>query len=90
MRNAQGYAVKFWDDGRVEECDTFTCNHCQKVTFVPPGASPYTLGGGCRICSGLICSQCVDLGTCAPWEQQMLEAERKHEANQMVSKLVGR
>lgn len=90
MRNPQGYATKFWDTGEIEECDTFTCGHCQRVTFVPVGQSPYNLGGGCRICGSLICSKCVDKGTCTPWEEQMLKIERRHETDRMVSRIIGR
>ncbi len=90
MRNAGGYAVETMPYGESTECDTFTCNHCQRVTFVRPRADPFELGGGCRICQGLICSKCVDRGTCTPWEKQMEIAESKFETDRMISRLVGR
>lgn len=76
MRNAQGYATIFSDAG-VKECDTFRCNHCQKIVHVKPKASPTDLGGHCRQCDELICSGCVAEGFCAPWEQQMREMEER-------------
>lgn len=90
MRNPQGYAISCMPDGGMKECDTYTCGHCQKVTFVHPGQSVYDLGGGCRICGSLICFKCVDKGVCAPWEEQMLKIERRYESDRMVSRLVGR
>ena len=90
MRNPGGLAQSFYPDGQTVECDTFTCNHCQKVTFVWPGISVYDMGGGCRICNKLICSKCVDKGTCTPWEQRLIDADRKMESNRIVSQIVGR
>ena len=90
MRTAKNYAVLFEPYGKEHECDVFSCNHCQRQVFVPVGKSGWDLGGGCRICEQLICSKCVDLGTCRPWEEQMLKIERKYETNRMISRLVGR
>ena len=90
MRNPQGYACSVMPYGETKECDTFTCGHCQRVTFVPDGQSVYDLGGGCRRCNSLICSKCVDLGACTPWEKKMLVMERKFETDRMISRLVGR
>ncbi len=90
MRTAQNYSICENPDGLRGECDTFTCNHCQRQVFVPPGKSAYDLGGGCRICESLICPKCVDLGTCRPWEEHMLAVERNAEHQRMVSILVGR
>ncbi len=90
MRNPGGHAQSFYPEGHTVECDTFTCNHCQRVTFVWPGMSAYDLGGGCRICNKLICSKCVDKGTCTPWEEQMEINARKFETDRIVSQIVGR
>ncbi len=89
LRKPQGYAISTSMDG-VKECDTFTCGHCQKVTFVHVGQSPYDLGGGCRRCGTLICLRCVDLGVCTPYEEVMLAVERKFESEKMICRLVGR
>ena len=90
MRNPGGFAQSVYPEGAVVECDTFTCNHCQKVSFVWTGMDPYEIGGGCRICHGLICSKCVDKGTCTPWVEQMEINARKMENDRIVSRIVGR
>jgi len=69
-------------DGEFHERDTYTCAHCQKITILAPKQLPH---GGCRTCGGNICSRCVTIGTCAPWERQMDEAE----ARQVFRKSVG-
>ena len=86
----KNYTVVSRPEGGVDECDTFTCGHCQRNVFVPVGQSAFDLGGGCHLCHNLICPRCVDLGTCRPWEEQMLTIERKYETNRMISRLVGR
>jgi hypothetical protein len=90
MRTAKNYSVAVEPYGKEHECDLFSCFHCQRQVFVPPGASAWEIGGGCRICNQLICSKCVEKGTCTPWEEQMLAIERKAEHDRMVSRLVGR
>ena len=90
MRNAGGFAQSVYPSGHTVDCDTFTCNHCQKVTFVWPGQSAYDMGGGCRICNSLICSKCVDKGTCTPWEQHLIDVDNKMESDRNVSRIVGR
>ncbi len=90
MRNPGGYGIPVTPIGETTEIDNFTCNNCQLATFVPPMADPHPLGGGCRLCQGMICSKCVDKGACAPWEKQMEIAETKFETDRMISRLVGR
>ena len=105
MRNPDGYATVVGDLSKGAptlfdphtgtrhsemEVDTFQCGHCQRVVHVPPLADPAQVGGGCRICMSNICSRCVDLGTCSPWQAKMEEIERKHDLNTMTSRLVGR
>ena len=90
MRTPQNYTVSFEPYGQQHECDVFSCYHCQRQVFVPVGQSGFDLGGGCRICNQLICSKCVDKGTCRPWEEQMLKIEHNYERDKMVSRLVGR
>lgn len=90
MRKAQNWSIETDGLGFTQECDSFTCYHCQRVVFVPPGQSAFNLGGGCRVCQQLICSKCVDLGTCRPWEEQMLKIEHKYETDKMISRLLGR
>ena len=90
MRSAQNYSIETDGLGFTREVDLFSCYHCQRQVFVPIGKSAWELGGGCRICEQLICSKCVDLGTCRPWEEQMLKIENRYETQKMVSRLVGR
>ena len=91
MRKALNYSIAVGPEGSSPvECDNFTCFHCQKIVEVPPGASAFTIGGGCRICNQLICSRCVDKGICVPWIKQMEEMERVFESNRMASLLIGR
>jgi hypothetical protein len=61
------------------EADTFTCNHCQKITHIPVRADPADMGGLCGICAGLICPQCVGKG-CTPWEKAMEISEAREDA----------
>jgi hypothetical protein len=58
MRNPGGY-LQISCDGVVHERDSFTCNHCNRVSFVKPKQDPADLGGLCKTCMGLICSACV-------------------------------
>jgi len=86
----KNYSVVSNPDGGIKECDTFTCGHCQKNIFVPPGQSAFDLGGGCKICHNLICPRCVDLGRCQPFEAKALAIERKAESDLMWGRLTGR
>lgn len=86
----KNYSVVSRPEGGIDERDCFTCGHCQRQVFVPVGQSAFDLGGGCRLCENLICPRCVDLGTCKPWEEKMLEIERKVETDRMISRLVRR
>ena len=61
------------------EVDTYTCNHCQVVTFVPPKERPENMGGLCKICMSLICVNCLDKG-CTPWEEELNKQAAKYEA----------
>ncbi len=74
-----GYAFSFEPDGIRQECDTFTCAHCNKVVLVKPKCSPDELGGVCRLCMKMVCPTCVDLG-CRPFEKKLEMAEKKYRA----------
>ena len=63
-----------------DECDTFTCGHCQFIMHVPVKCNPEDLGGLCKCCMQLICPKCVNKGTCTPWEQMIENMERKQDA----------
>lgn len=62
MRRPGGYALVTRSDGRHIECDTFTCKHCNRIVHVRPKQDPAELGGMCKVCSGLVCSECVGKG----------------------------
>lgn len=79
MRRPGGYGVITSPDG-VEEHDTFTCFHCNKVVIVLPKAAPETIGGMCYQCMKLVCPTCVDLGTCTPFEKRLEAIERRADA----------
>lgn len=80
MRNPGGYAI-ICEPGKSNlEFDTFSCRHCNRVIHVKAGARAEDLGGLCKICMGLICSACVDLGTCDPLEAKLARAEARYEA----------
>lgn len=74
MRSPGGYAVWSYDDGRIVEQDSFTCTHCQRVTFVAARQDPASLGGLCKQCMGLVCARCAADGRCTPFEK-VLEAQ---------------
>ena len=63
----------------VTEFDTFTCKHCCHVVHVKVRQRPEDLGGLCKQCMGLICSECVDKG-CTPFEKQLELVEARDRA----------
>ena len=91
MRNPQGQATlvgpKYVGERPVgpkalineDECDTFTCGHCQFVVHVPVKCDPADLGGLCKCCMRLICPGCVDK-PCVPWEKAIERMEAKQDA----------
>jgi hypothetical protein len=74
LRNVGGYGVAFDPGsdsvGQRDECDTFTCFHCNTVVFVKPKCDPADLGGMCRLCGKMICPRCVS-GPCIPFERKL-------------------
>lgn len=79
MRNPGGYSVVYNPDGSKVECDTFTCRHCQKVTFVKPKMDAADLGGLCKVCMGLVCARCVGNG-CDEIQRKLDRAEAAYHA----------
>jgi len=63
--------------------DAFKCQHCQKVTELPPFTEP-GLENRCTCCDGLICHKCKgdmwDGKPCIPLEKRLLELEQRDEA----------
>lgn len=54
---------------------SFTCKHCNRVTFVRAGCDPTELGGRCTCCDALICKRCVGK-PCLPLEKRLDLYER--------------
>ena len=76
MRHPQGYICIADPEAGVDEIDTFTCRHCQRIVPVRARQNPAALGGFCRTCDALICGKCVG-GSCVPFMRQV---ERMEEA----------
>jgi len=85
LRNPGGYGVESGPDGKlVRELDSFTCFHCQKVSFVKPFEKPEDAGGLCKICMRLICKWCVGRAEqaapgrgCIPFEKRLDQMEAR-------------
>lgn len=75
MRRPGGYAVITDPSGGVQEMDTFTCAHCNRIVHVPVKANPDDIGGMCRMCMKMICPSCVDAGVCDPFEKKLKRME---------------
>lgn len=67
MRRAGGYSIRVGPIGPVQEWDTFTCAHCQWVSFMPPRTEPEHR---CKQCYGYTCNKCVGKD-CMPLEEQL-------------------
>jgi hypothetical protein len=82
MRKPQGYALETdnFTHLTVREQDTFTCNHCGRVTHVKPFCDPADLGGHCKMCDKLICKKCAYLASlgkpCATLEKKLDRMEK--------------
>lgn len=61
------------------ECDTFTCGHCQRIVHVPVRCDPADLGGLCKCCMRLVCPNCVGK-SCTPWEKAIEAMEARQHA----------
>jgi hypothetical protein len=79
MRGTKGgYATFHGEFGPVREADTYTCQHCQRVTILKPREFPH---GTCKACMGFICARCygaLTLGEmCRPTARRLADYERK-------------
>ncbi len=92
MRNPGGTGVITDPQCRApwQECDSFTCGHCQFVVFVPPKADPAAIGGLCKQCMTLICPTCVDRMVCVTWEQMIEMQEAKGRTYRSIEETLGR
>ena len=50
-------------DGRLQEYETCSCVHCQKIMKIIRGQ---TSGYYCQPCNGPVCEACAALGMCEP------------------------
>lgn len=78
MRKPGGWGYITHPDGKVEEHETYTCKHCNRVTRVKARQRAEDIGGLCKACMGLTCPQCTAHGRCTPLERdiaQQLERE---------------
>jgi len=74
MRNPGGHIiVTSTESGKVlEEVDTFTCNHCQKICRTKAGMTdPTQQHRRCPHCMQLICNRRVCNQGCAPIEKKI-------------------
>lgn len=76
MFRAGGYSYSFDPTGMCQECDTFTCFHCNTIVKVPTKSKPEDIGGLCKICMKMICPSCVDQG-CTPFEKKIEALEAR-------------
>jgi len=73
----QGYLVG--DD--IDEHDTITCSHCQRIVTIPPAKSGREVGYDyCHSCDAMICRECAGKRRCLPWEKQMEKIEARQAA----------
>ena len=79
MRNPGGYATVVHPN-KVVEADTFTCVHCNRVTFVKARASAAESGGWCGMCAKPICKVCVGK-PCDPFEKKLKRMEDRSRFN---------
>lgn len=79
LRKADGLGTITSEDGD-KHAETFQCKHCGGHRHVKIGQDPYSIGGLCGGCGGMICGACVDRGVCDPIEKQLERMEARHEA----------
>jgi hypothetical protein len=91
MRSAGGYSVITEPGKRDVEHDTFSCAHCNAITFTQPGwGKPLQVAvvrvdgsimmkdaGFCRKCYRHICPRCENKFECTPVEKRLDDEERE-------------
>lgn len=88
MLRPGGYSIIVDPDRPTVELDSFTCKHCNRVTFVKARCTPEDLGGRCTCCGGLICKHCVD-GPCDPLEEKLARWEDPTHRRRHIYKMGG-
>jgi len=79
VRRPGGYTCVTDPDGGRQECDTFTCAHCNRLTHVEARQKPEDVGGLCKACMGLICRWCVG-HACVPFLKKLDQMEARDRA----------
>jgi hypothetical protein len=76
----------------VQEMDTFTCAHCQKVVFLheQDGSRKADQGGFCMPCMKAVCGPCADAGRCTPFEKKLEAYEAADAARRRLLHELGR
>jgi len=76
MLRPSGYVIRTdRETGKVTDRETFMCRHCNRHTIIYKARQrPEDIGGFCRVCGSLICSQCVDTGKCDTLEAKLQRA----------------
>lgn len=83
MRKPGGWGFITQPDGKVEEHETYTCKHCNRVTQVLPKQRAEDIGGLCKVCMGLTCPECTGEGRCTLLERRIEEQlERQYRQKQ--------
>lgn len=78
MYKPGGHVFSVDYDGREEAVDTVTCAHCCRIVKVRSKLDD--VGGFCRMCMKPVCAECVDKGTCTPFEKKLEAAEAAYHA----------
>lgn len=78
MRNPKGYATLSHPDHKLRECDTSSCNHCNRVIHVPVGARAEDLGARCKSCMQDVCAKCSRDDICVPFPKRLEIWELHH------------
>ena len=84
MARVGGYSVTTGVWGEVEECDTYTCPHCNGVCFIRPGSG--TQRGYCFRCNLPTCGKerCM---SCIPFERKMEEMEARYRLRRALDRV---
>jgi hypothetical protein len=77
---SQGYSRYIDEHGKLHECDTYTCRHCQRLVDVPAFAKPEDVGGLCSRCWAPVCPSCVNRGGCDPIDEKIKREEASYHA----------
>jgi hypothetical protein len=87
MRKARGYLVTRQDGKIINEVDTFTCCHCDKIVDTPPGKSATSdgIGAWCHCCNAPMCLQCVGKG-CTPIERWLEQCDIDAHYNDLLGR----